>query len=66
MALPIPELPPMKTFKPKYNLPVLKSYKIKPDQSYWENFPTNYKPLCVSLVDPIKLKALALETLTDL
>ena len=62
MALPIPELPPMKTFKPKYNLPVLKSYKVKPDQSYWENFPTNYKPLCVSLVDPIKLKALALET----
>ena len=62
MALPIPELPPMKTFKPKYNLPVLKSYKIKPNQSYWENFPTNYKPLCVSLVDPIKLKALALET----
>ena len=62
MSLPIPELPPMKTFKPKYQLPVLNSYKTKPNQSYWQNFPTNYKPLCLSLVNPIKLKAMALET----
>ena len=52
----------MKTFKPKYNLPVLKSYKTKPDTSFWNNFPTNFNALCTSLVDPIKLKTLALET----
>lgn len=62
MSLPVPELPPMKTFKPKYKLPLLQSYKTKPDKTYWEIFPTNYKPQCTSLVDPIKLKALALDT----
>ena len=37
-----PELPPLKTFRPKHNLPVLHSYKVNAPDSFWGKFPSNY------------------------
>jgi hypothetical protein len=37
-----PEDLPMKTFKPKHNLPILASYKEAPSSDFWDLFPKNY------------------------
>ena len=35
-----PEQPPKKKFSPKFNLPVLNSYRGKVDDRYWRYWPT--------------------------
>ena len=58
----IPDLPPQKIFKPKHNLPVLRNYHSIPEASFWNSFPSNLIQPAVSWVDPISLRALAIET----
>ena len=36
----VPSMPPNKVFRSKYSLPELKCYKSKPDQEYWEKWPS--------------------------
>ena len=48
-------------FKPKHNLPTLASYDKPAPPSYWKHFPKNYKQPAVSLINPEKLWAMALE-----
>ena len=36
----IPSMPPKKVFRSKYSLPELECYKSKPDQEYWEKWPS--------------------------
>lgn len=62
LATPIPDLPPAKIFKPKYNIPTLPSYKAKPNPSFWNDFPTNYMQPAKSMVNHHILKFMALET----
>ena len=59
-----PIVPPLKTFKPKYNLPVLNSYRGSADERYW-----NYWPKVTwetsrgikSCINPGKLKQMAID-----
>ena len=60
-----PELPPLKTFKPKFNLPVLNNYRKDPDGRYWAYWPKvswessrNLK----SKISPETLKQMAIDT----
>ena len=61
MRSPLPLLPPMKVFKPKHNLPVLKDYKNPASVDYWLTFPKNYVRPAISLVNGLLLKDLALQ-----
>ena len=62
LATPIPDLPPPKVFKPKYDIPQLLSYKSKPDNEFWNHFPKNYSQPAKSMVNHHILKSLALES----
>lgn len=60
-----PELPPMKKFKSKFNLPVLNDYHSAPDDRYWKFWPKlswevgkNLKPK----INPDTLRQMALDT----
>ena len=60
-----PELPPMKKFKSKFNLPVLNDYHSSPDDRYWKFWPKlswevgkNLKPK----INPDTLRQMALDT----
>ena len=60
-----PELPPLKKFRSKFNLPVLNDYRSTPDNRYWKFWPTvsweagnNLKPK----INPDILKQMALDT----
>jgi len=55
-------LPPLKTFKPKHNLVTLPSYKAVPPVTFWSQFPSNYLQPAISLVNPIILRKLAIDT----
>ena len=62
LATPIPDLPPPKVFKPKYDIPQLHSYKSNPDSEFWNLFPKNYTQPAKSMVNHHILKSLALES----
>ena len=60
-----PGVPPLKVFKPKFNLPVLNNYRRETDERYWNYWPKvtwessrKYK----SKIDPDKLKQMAIDT----
>ena len=55
----IPDLPPNKVFKPKFNLPRLDDYNSTFPNWFWAQAPSNYVAPAVSLVDPHKLNSLA-------
>ena len=61
MLSPIPDLPPLKTFKPKFALPKLSNYEGAAPAAFWEQFPSNLIMPATSLVCPDRLKHLALE-----
>ena len=50
----------MKTFKPKYDLPVLEDYSSPAPSWFWSLFPSNLVQPGVSMVDADKLRSLAL------
>ena len=52
----------MKTFKPKYNLPILESYKIPASEAFWDNFPKNLQQPAVSTICPDTLRSMLLDT----
>ena len=56
-----PDLPPLKVFKPKFNLAKLQDYKGPAPSSYWGRFPTNKDFPGKSKIDPVQLRALAAE-----
>ena len=59
------ELPPLKQFKPKYNLPVLNDYRKGTDERYWKFWPkVTWKESRKqkSKINPEKLKQMALDT----
>ena len=62
LTTPIPDLPPPKVFKPKYNIQQLHSYKSNPDSDFWKQFPKNYSQPAKSMVNHHILKSLALES----
>ena len=51
----------MKTFVPKFNLSVLDDYRKPAPPSFWDSFPSNLVTPGTSLVNPVKLKVLALQ-----
>ena len=57
----LPDLLPPKTFKPKFDLPLLKEYSKAAPESFWNSFPSNLQKPATSLVCYRKLKAFALE-----
>ena len=57
----LPELPPLKTFKPKFALPGLDSYDGVFPTWFWALALSNYNFPGISLVDSEKLRAYALE-----
>ena len=57
----LPPLPPMKTFVLKFNLSVLDDYRKPAPPSFWDSFPSNLVTPGTSLVNPVKLKVLALQ-----
>lgn len=58
---PLPPLPPNKTFKPKFKLPILSCYNSPAPPSYWEIFPKNLSQPAKSLIDADELKRAALD-----
>ena len=56
----LPPLPEGKTFKPKYNLPVLQNYKDLAPSWYWAVFPSNLVQPAISTIDADNLRAAAL------
>ena len=58
----IPDLPPNKTFKPKYNLPTLTNYNTIAPSNFWDNFPKNLIQPSKSSLNPDLLLQLLLET----
>jgi len=57
----VPE-PVQKVFKPKNNLPVLESYSAPAPPSFWLQFPSNAARSKASMIDHVKLWALAVRT----
>lgn len=57
--LTLPDLPPSKVFKPKFDLPRLEDYNSTFPSWFWAQAPSNYTAPAISLVDPHKLKVLA-------
>ena len=55
----IPDLPPNKVFKPKFNLQRLDDYNSTFPSWFWAQAPSNYVAPAVSLFDPHKLNSLA-------
>ena len=49
---PLEPLPPPKTFKPKYNLPILDNYSEDFPRWFWAMAPANYTSPAISLVNP--------------
>lgn len=58
-TLELPDLPPSKNFKPKFDLPVLDDYKFEFPAWFWSKVPSNYTAPAISLVNPGKLNTLA-------
>ena len=52
----------MKTFKPKYNLPVLQSYKLPAPLQFWDKFPKNLQQPAVSSICADTLRSMLIET----
>ena len=61
-TLPLPDLPPKKIFKPKYDLPVLVDFKIQAPDNFWVDFPINLNEPAVASIDAKVLRSLLLET----
>jgi len=57
----LPSLPPLKKFKAKHDLVVLEDYAVPADKCFWDRFPKNVIQPAKSLIDPDKLKQLALQ-----
>lgn len=57
----VPDLPPAKVFKPKFNLPILEDYRSCAPKGFWKLFPSNLTQPKKSLVDGSALRALAVE-----
>ena len=57
----LPELPPPKIFKPKFELPILKDYSKAAPKLFWTHFPSNLRKPATSLVCHKRLKSFALE-----
>ena len=55
----LPELPPKKKFKPKFNLPTLKDYSKPASDDFWEVFPKNFNCPAKSMIDGDVLYKLA-------
>ena len=58
-TLELPDLPPSKNFKSKFDLPVLDDYKFEFPAWFWSKVPSNYTAPAISLVNPGKLNTLA-------
>ena len=60
-ATPLPPLPPLKTFKPKFpGLMVLDDYSVPAPPAFWQSFPTNLSQPAKSSVDHKKLRSFAI------
>jgi len=55
-----PPVGEQKVFKPKWDLETLEDYKQAAPAKFWEKFPVNLELNGKSLIDPVKLKGLAL------
>ena len=62
MSTEIPDLPPSKTFKPKYNLPTLTNYRSAAPAHFWSEFPEHLQQPAISSVNPDLLLHLLIET----
>jgi len=58
-AAPDPQLPACKTFKPKFDLPILADYSKPAPPEFWERFPQNFDTTIPKIIDPDKLLQLA-------
>ena len=56
----VPEMPPMKVFKPKFALPQLSSYADPAPDWFWPLFPSNYVCPAPAMINVHKLHAMAL------
>ena len=57
----LPPLPPLKKFKPKFDLPILVNYKTEAPSWFWHSFPSNLMQPAQSMVNADKLKAAAIQ-----
>lgn len=58
-ALPDPDPPAKKIFKPKHKLATLTDYKTIPTADFWESFPSQPNLAASSLICPVKLRQLS-------
>ena len=49
---------PQKTFKPKFDLPVLDCYRGSAGPDFWAKFPVNRRRRAISLINPVALERL--------
>jgi len=59
LTLPIPAVPALKIFKPKFLLPTLTDYESPAGPEFWRNFPCRKSTFAKSLVCPESLRQLA-------